>query len=287
LELVQSGGVDVEGRSFASFIQAGARQNALALLGRLEPKFTGEALAYRNSGGSLTFVADDTEVLPGQTQPASGYTSPRPFGDGIVFRALTGLTRGLYRWSAGQLSVLVDDQIPVPGQVGVFGSVGRIAALQSGIAFGGSFSGGIGVFIVRADGSIDPLVLPGQVTNGGETILEAHTPSGSDSLIAFRGTTLETSPAESVFVRTGEGQLIRILGAQEVIEGETVLLVDGEANHNVVSIRVLTASQRGVIYRAVFPSTLEVPSLSSFGTGLLLLAVIAAAWRTLRMGVFV
>ncbi|MBZ0115234.1 MAG: hypothetical protein K8J08_22460, partial [Thermoanaerobaculia bacterium] len=197
-----------------------------------------------------------------------------------------GLTRGLYRWSAGQLSVLVDDQTPVPGQAGEFGSVGRIAVLRSGIAFGASFNGGIGVFIARVDGSIDPLVLPGQVTNGGETILEAHTPSGSDSLIAFRGTTLEMSPAESVFVRTGDGQLIRILGAQEVIEGETVLLVDGEANDGVVSIRTLTASQRGVIYRAVFPNTLEVPSLSSFGIAILLLAVVAAAWRTLRTGAY-
>ncbi len=280
INLIQGGGMSIGGHEFGSFFDLGSNQHGVGILGNLDPQSDGEALAVKFFGREPIFVADETEILPGQTVPVTGYGSPRLVGSDLVFRALSFLTRGLYRWSEGQgISLLIDDQTPVPGAEGTFVGVGTITTLSDGIAFTAGYSGGIGIFLLRHGGQIEPLVLPGQQTEGGQTITSASIPIGAGNLFTFRGFTKEPEFAASVFARTPDGKIYRILGVTDVIEGQIVRTIDAAADHDTVVVRILTNKLQGILYRANFNTAIDIPVLSPR-------AVVALAFSILMAGLW-
>ena len=291
--LIQPGGVTIMGRDFGPLQDLGGNSGGIGILASLEPAFNGKALLVKFFGRDPILVADEQVFLPGQTIPVSGFSSfPRMQGSSLVFRALTFPFIGLYRWSEDQgISLLVDHQTPVPGFPGTFVGAGFFTVLSDGIAFAAGFSGGTGIFLYGNNEEIVPLVLPGDLTEGGETIVEAYTPRGEGNLFSFFGTTVET-PLESLFARLPNGRVRRILGVGDVIDGRTIIQVGGAADSRSVAIRVdrtgpeLTTS----LYRATFVSPTvnaitEVPTLSTVGAiALAILTVLAGLWGIRRMG---
>ena len=142
-------------------------------------------------------------------------------GNSFVFRAQSPQAQGLYRWSETEgLSLLVDNSTPVPGFPGTFAGVGRIAVLDFGVAFSAGFSGGLCIFLVDQHGEIEPLILPGDTTVEGETLLAAFIPAGAGRLVAFGGATETTLPREAVFARTPDGSIHRIVTEGETFDGK-------------------------------------------------------------------
>lgn len=227
---------------------------------------SGNALVLKPFDSAPVFVADENVILPGRTDPVTAYTTPGVSGEDLVFRVLVVLSRGLYRWSpTSGFSVIADDATPVPGGAGNFISITRYTTLSNGIMFSAVYSGGTGIFQYDDTGTIEPLVLPGDQTVGGETILSAFTPRGEGTLFSFRGVTAETAPWESVFARTADGLIYRVLGERDEIEGKTVLQVDGEADRDTVAVRIATLEDfEEIIYTADFGDAVsDIPVLSS------------------------
>ena len=288
ITLIQPGGVAVDGHDIRSWVQLNISENGAALLGHRDPLFLGQALAMKRTGESPIYVADDSQVLPGQTQTVSGYDSPRMMGSAFVFRAHTVLSQGLYHWSeADGISLLVDTETPVPGSPGTFAGVGAIAVLANGVAFSAGFSGGLGIFLVDEQGQIEPFVLPGEKTVGGETLLAAFIPSGAGHFMAFRGVTDATAPRQGVFARTPDGLIYRIVSEGDMLDGRQVNRVFGNADDRSVAIRVDTfvpeVDQN--IYRTTFVNTaIDIPALSAGGRAVLVVLVVLLALWAIRQG---
>jgi hypothetical protein len=156
--------------------------------------------------------------------------------------------------------------------------------LASGVASPAAYSGGTGIFLASRNGAIEPLVVPGDLTTDGETILYAFDIRGAGGLMSFRGTT-DLHPQPSIFVRTPDGLIRRILGLTDTIEGQIVGYIDSGADDSRVAIRIDTAENppRHIIYRASFATSLAIPSLSHVGQiGLALILVLAALWALSR-----
>lgn len=282
IDLLQAGGVTIDGRAIDDFVQVGGNQFGLGLQGRLTFPGIGEALVVKRFGLAPIFVTDEQIVLPGRSDPVTGFTAPHLWGQDLVFRALVVGDRGLYRWSQGTgFSVIADDLTPVPGGAGTFFSIGRYAILSSGVAFTAAYSAGTGIFLYDHNGGLAPLVVPGDLTANGETITEAFTPSGQSILFSFTGVTAETAPLPSVFVRTADGVVHRILGVQDQIEGKTVLLVDAGADQDSVAVRVTTTDLEEIIYQATFASPLTIPTLTPEWMAALAFLLAAAGVLTL------
>jgi hypothetical protein len=174
----------------------------------------------------------------------------------------------------------------VPGFPGTFAGVGRIAVLDFGVAFSAGFSGGLGIFLVDEQGQIEPLILPGDMTVGGETLLAAFIPSGAGRLVAFGGVTDATAPREGVFARTPDGAIHRILTEGDVVDGKPAHRLFYHADDRSVALRLDTLlpppNFDGRIYRATFGNTavVEIPALSTPGLFSLALALaVLALWR--------
>ena len=289
LTSVLSNGVTVEGFEIRNWEEASVSESGAALLGFRDPVFLGNALVFKPTGGSPIYVADFDTVLPGQAEPLDSFISPRMMGSGFVFRAQSpGQAQGLYRWSEAEgFSLLVDNSTEVPGFPGTFAGVGRIAVLDFGVAFSAGFSGGLGIFLVTSQGEIEPLVLPGDTTVGGETLLSAYIPTGAGRLVAFGGVTDVTAPREGVFVRTPEGLIQRILAEGEMLDGKSADQIFYNADDRSVALRVDTYPPDPVdtdyrVYRATFGNpVVEVPTLSSHGSLALALLVALVALRSL------
>jgi hypothetical protein len=288
LTLVQSNGVTVQGHDIRNWEEASVSEQGAALLGHRDPPFLGTALVMKPAGGDPIYVADESTILPGQTQPASGFDAPRMMGSGFVFRSNTVATRGLYRWSAADgISLLVDGETDVPGAPGTFVGVGGITVLAGGVAFSAGFSGGVGVFLVDHQGQVAPLVIPGDQTVEGETILAAFTPRGQGNLVAFRGVTDATAPREGVFARTPDGSIYRIVAEGDIVDGKPADRVFYDADDRSVALRFDThppdpADFDQRVYRVTFGDTpvVEIPALSTFGRLALALALaFLALWR--------
>jgi len=287
ITLIQPGGVTIEGQDIRSWVQLNTTENGAALLGHRDPLFLGEMIALKPTGQNPVYVADFSTTLPGQSQPATSFDSPRMMGSGFVFRAQSPQAQGLYRWSETEgFSLLVDNSTPVPGFPGTFAGVGRIAVLDFGVAFSAGFSGGLGIFLVDEQGQIEPLILPGDMTVGGETLLAAFIPSGAGRLVAFGGVTDATAPREGVFARTPDGAIHRILTEGDVVDGKPAHRLFYHADDRSVALRLDTLLPPpdfdGRIYRATFGNTavVEIPALSTPGLFSLALALaVLALWR--------
>jgi hypothetical protein len=291
LDLIEANGVTVDGYDIRLWAQANVSENGAALLGFRNPPFLGTALVMKPAGGDPIYVADESTILPGQTQPASGFDAPRMMGSGFVFRSNTVATRGLYRWSAADgISLLVDGETDVPGAPGTFVGVGGITVLAGGVAFSAGFSGGVGVFLVDHQGQVAPLVIPGDQTVEGETILAAFTPRGQGNLVAFRGVSDATLPREGVFVRTPDGSIYRIVAEGDVVDGKPADRVFYDADDRSVALRFDThppdpADFDQRVYRVTFGDTavpVEIPALSFRGQALLILLIVLLALWTVR-----
>jgi hypothetical protein len=182
---------------------------------------------------------------------------------------------------------LVDTETPVPGSPGTFAGVGAIAVLANGVAFSAGFSGGLGIFLVDEQGQIEPFVLPGEKTVGGETLLAAFIPSGAGHFMAFRGVTDATAPRQGVFARTPDGLIYRIVSEGDMLDGRQVNRVFGNADDRSVAIRVDTfvpeVDQN--IYRTTFVNTaIDIPALSAGGRAVLVVLVVLLALWAIRQG---
>jgi hypothetical protein len=288
LTLIESNGVTVDGYDIRLWAQASVSETGAALLGQRDPPFLGTALVMKPAGGNPIYVADFSTILPGQTEPVTSYDSPRMMGSAFVFRAQTGFTRGLYHWSeADGFSLLVDNETDVPGAPGTFVGVGPITVLAGGVAFSAGFTGGVGVFLVDHQGQVAPLVIPGDQTVEGETILAAFTPRGKGNLVAFRGVSDATLPREGVFVRTPDGSIYRIVAEGDVVDGKPADRVFYDADDRSVALRFDThppdpADFDQRVYRVTFGDTavVEIPALSTSGRlALVLTLALLALWR--------
>jgi hypothetical protein len=289
LTLIQSNGVAVDGHDIRLWVQASASEAGAALLGHRDPLFLGEMIALKPTGQNPVYVADFSTILPGQSQPATSFDSPRMMGSGFVFRAQSPpLAQGLYRWSETEgFSLLVDNSTPVPGFPGTFAGVGRIAVLDFGVAFSAGFSGGLGIFLVDEQGQIEPFILPGEMTVEGETLLAAFIPKGKGRFVAFGGVTDATAPREGVFARTPDGSIYRIVAEGDIVDGKPADRVFYDADDRSVALRFDThppdpADFDQRVYRVTFGDTpvVEIPALSTFGRLALALALaFLALWR--------
>jgi hypothetical protein len=260
-------------------------------LGHRNPAILGEALVMKPAGGDPVYVADFNTILPGQSEPANSYDSPRMMGSGFVFRAQSPLlAQGLYRWSEIEgFSLLVDNSTPVPGFPGTFAGVGRITVLDVGVAFSAGFSGGLGIFLVDHQGEIEPFILPGDTTVEGETLLAAFIPAGAGRLVAFGGATETTLPREAVFARTPDGSIYRIVTEGDDVDGKPADRVFYDADDRSVALRFDThppdpADFDQRVYRATFGNTVvDVPALTFRGQVVLVVLVVLVAlsrmWR--------
>jgi len=88
---------------------------------------------------------------------------------------------------------------------------------------------------------------------------------------------------QSVFARTPDGKIYRILGVTDVIEGQRVSLVDAAADHDTVVVRILTNDLQGILYRANFNTAIDIPELSHpAAVALILLILMAGLWSLWR-----
>lgn len=284
IELIQEKGVQIDGREVESFLELSANHFGVGMLGRLTFATPGEVLVVKPYKDEPIIVADTSTILPGQTEPVTIYSLPFLVGQDLLFRARTFLNLGLYRWSAGQgISVVVDHQTAVPSSIGTFASFGNMVLLADGLAFEATYSEGLGIFIDKKSGQIEPLVVPGDLTEDGETITSAYFPSGAGGLLSFTGRTVE-HPLESVFARTDDGKVHRILGTGDVIEGQQVVLTNAQADAFSVAIRVSTGDPLSeIIYRArFFAPAADIPALSEVGVVVLVVGLILAGLLLLR-----
>ncbi len=292
LSLILSNGLAVDGNDMRLWAQVSVSENGAALLGQRNPPFLGNALVLKPPGGEPIYIADESTILPGQTQPTSGFDTPRMMGSGFVFRANTVASRGLYHWSeADGISLLADSATSVPDAPGTFVGVGPITVLAGGVAFSAGFSGGIGIFLVDLQGQITSLVIPGDETVDGEKILEAFSPRGERDFFAFRGVTDATAPREAVFSRTPDGYIYRIVTEGEMLDGKTADQVFYDADDESVALRVDTyppdpADTDYRVFRATFGTStaVEIPTLSILGQLALALVVVFLGLRRLAAG---
>lgn len=279
LELFDLGGGSVDGVALADYFFADGDTHAIGLRALLDPVFSGEALVFKEFGMPAIFVADDQVMLPGQIDLVSFFSFPDVFEGDLVFIARVNFVNRMYRWSESSgFSVLVDETTPVPGLPETFATINNLTVLSDGIAFTGLFSAGAGIFHYGPDGVIEPLVVPGDMTVNGETVLTAFTPRGETRLFAFRGRTVETHPWESLFARTPDGYIYRILGVTEQLEGRTVIEVDGEADRDTVAVRTSVSGEHlETVYTAQFPSATTVADIPTLSVKMILFLTLILA----------
>lgn len=181
----------------------------------------------------------------------------------------------------------MDETTFVPAIGETLSAFGGVAVLRDSIVFAGSYSGGRGIFEVDAPHVVRALVLPGDLTADGETITEAHSPRGTAEMFAFRGRTATSNV--SVFARTASGEVHRLLGLGDRIEGWGVATIGAWAGREHVAIQAGLDGHRpyAVLYRASFPSpapAVEIPALhaSALSATAVLLAVLGSTVLRLR-----
>ncbi|MBZ0114010.1 MAG: hypothetical protein K8J08_16215 [Thermoanaerobaculia bacterium] len=271
ISLLLAAGTTIGPIQLAGLNDVDAKSDRVAVDARFFSPGITQALVLASSTEPPQIVADLDDTMPGQTDPVTIYARPTITGTDLVFHARTGSNLGLYRWTApSSFAVVADTTTQVPGEGGTtFGIFDVLpASLDYGTVFGGGYLGGHGLFL-SSDGELEALVAPGAVTAEGETITAAFLPTGAGSLLSFRATTVER-PQESVFVRTPDGTLWRLLGVGDTIDGEVVGTVNVSASAHTVAMRVDFFGPPWIqaIYKAEFggePALVEIPTLMPIG----------------------
>jgi len=238
------------------------------------------------NGDPPFIVADRSTVLPGQTEPVTILDRPIFVGSDVYFHARTDANVGIYRWREGEgITIVADSQtpVPLPGQ-GNFGQdFGIFANLGGRFVFEATFLGGVGIFAFQ-DGEFEPVVLPGELTAEGATLVSAVEPRGAGNLLTFIGRTEDFPFFDAVFVKQGDAPVRRILGVADTAEGHFVDGVESNADDQDVFVWAQDLEFPGfqVIYRARFAPATDVPALSWFGVVALGLGLALAGWWALR-----
>jgi hypothetical protein len=238
------------------------------------------------NGDPPFIVADRSTVLPGQTEPVTILDRPIFVGTDVYFHARTDEEIGIYRWREGEGITLVADSltpVPLPGQ-GSFGQdFGVFANLGGRFVFEATFLGGVGIFAFQ-DGEFEPVVLPGELTAQGATLVSAAEPRGGGNLLTFIGRTEDFPFLDAVFVKQGDAPVRRILGVADTAEGHFVDGVESNADDQDVFVWAQDLEFPGfqVIYRAQLAPATDVPALSWFGAVALGLGLALAGWWALR-----
>lgn len=223
-------------------------------------------------GPAELIAATHSTILPGQAVLPFGLSDTLWIDRDLIFRSAAD-TIGIYRWNRENgFEELVNSQTVYPAVGSTIAFLSWYSNLDYGLVFMGFIPTGFGLFVYR-DGQVDKLVVPGDLTEDGETLDEIKYPSGAGSLLTFTASTLER-PVDAVFVRTPEGVIRRILGGLDVIDGRTMGVVKSTADHRYVGIWTQENNNPSdiVLYRASFERVIDVPAAS--GVGLLGFAVL-------------
>ena len=269
LALFLGTGTSIDGEEFLNFQRVDAGDSVVGIDARLNPASDGQVLAIKPFGGEPFIVADLTTVLPGQTEPVTIFSLPDMDGDDLIFRARTQQNLGIYRWSESEgISIVADTATPVPiaGQ-GNFGTFGEFTSLDDGIVFEAGYFGGVGLFI-EVDGDLQPFLLPGSISTDGHVLGSLQFPKGAGSLLTFRANPPNDITRPAIFVRTADGEVHRMLGVRDIIDGLEVFHIRGRADAESVIIWIASADDPAVtaLYRATFEqAVIEIPVLSGGG----------------------
>jgi hypothetical protein len=251
----------------------------------LFPATDKQVVVMRPFGGAPTIIADRSTVLPGQTQPLSILSRPILAGSDVFFHARTDFDVGIYRWRNGEgITIVADVDTPVPlsGQ-GNFGAFGIFTNLNGRVVFGATFAGGLGLFAFQG-GDLEPVVLPGDLTAEGATLVSAFEPRGAGNLLTFLGRTQDAPFLDAVFVKEGDGPVRRLLGVGDTFEGRDVHTVASNADHRDVLVWAGNLDPPfTAIYRVRFgAAATDIPALSWWGILALALGLGLVGWQALR-----
>lgn len=254
-----------------------------------------DALAFKSLGMAPPALLAEgySTLLPGRSEPPRTLSEPLTRGLEVIFKASFPplADSALYRWSASNGFALVADSTTIyPGIGSSLAGFGSLTDLDAGLVFSSAYAQGTGIFLARDDGSVVKLVAPGDFTADGDTLLEARFPSGGGGLLTFTGRTAANPLRPAIFVRKPDGEIRRILGIGDLIEGRQIGNVLSGADDRDVGI--WTQSSTGgtlnvVIYRASFAGdalAVDVPSLSLSSLAALTLLLAAAGWLFLSRG---
>lgn len=221
-------------------------------------------------------LQDFTQVLPGQKAPPESW-SGAVLRDGFVyFSTWHAGDWAIYRWSsASGFSRLLDNQAVHPVIGGNFHALGTVAAVEGGLIFGASYAGGDGLFLRRHDGGIEPLLRTGDLTTEGQALQEFQAFQGDAEFFTFYGRTADAPLfVDSVFLRTPDGRIQRILTAGETVDGQPAFALLASARDGEATLLVDHGgpSYATTIYRLALgpaPTPVEVPALSPAAAAIL------------------
>jgi hypothetical protein len=151
----------------------------------------GQEGIYSDVGGALGVVVDLNTVLPGGTEPATGFRGPSIDGTDFAFYASRGTAhKGIYSMIDGTLHVVADVQTPVPGLPFTFSLFDVFTALHDeSVVFWGRTAGGYAGIFFYHRGTIFK-VIDNTDTLNGKTV--AHPTFGPHALshgrVAFKVT---------------------------------------------------------------------------------------------------
>ena len=277
VRLEQEASVTLDGFEFARFTELGVSGEAAVMLASLKSSSGSYGVVVKPFGGTPLLAAEPYQHLPGSPVPSRAYSWPLAQGPDAVIRALNNFSFGLYRWSEPLgIKRLADEETVIPG-VGKLVGAGWNTVLDDGIAFSAGFerSGdlGVGIFMVGPGDAVLPWVLPGAVTEEGETLTRAGDPRGNGDVMVFYGTT-EEHPDEALFVRRPDGKITRLFGWGDMLDGRRIYQVSADADSHQIALRVDSADGMGpfsTIYRIPLApiAVTDVPTLSPLATGIL------------------
>lgn len=250
----------------------------------------GKGLVVKRQAQAPQLIFQDfTQILPGQATPPDSVGRAVLRDGSVYYGAQDAGHFGIYGWSsAAGFALLLDNQAIHPEIGGSFGAMGVAAAVAEGLIFGAAFSGGDGLFLLRADGIIETLLRSGDLTTEGQALREFSYVEGDASLFTFYGSTEDAPPfVDSAFVRTPDGRIQRILTSGETLEGQPVATVLPSANGREAAILVEHAgpSFATTIYRLVLgptPAPVDVPALSPAAAAILSALLAAGGLLLLR-----
>jgi hypothetical protein len=124
------------------------------------------------TGGPITTIVERLDIMPGSASDQFfGFGVPELENDNVVFTGSGGSTlarKGVYRHSAGSLSVLYDTSTPIPGGTGNFANFSSVRLSNGKVLFYGEGDTEQG-FYTDVSGSLQLVVDRNTTAPGGDT----------------------------------------------------------------------------------------------------------------------
>jgi hypothetical protein len=176
---------------------------------------------HADLGEGLVVVADSTTTIPGTEDAFYSLAPPETAGGRIVFAGMKpDYSRGIYQYQDGQITTLVDDSTPIPGETWVIDDAYSPVVKGDVLAFQGWTSEyAEGLFADFGDGieMIAESMTP--VPSVGELINWIYPPAITGKTLFFH---IEDIWYDSHLLMYHEGTLSRILGTGTQLDGKTV-----------------------------------------------------------------